>query len=82
MYCDEAARFPLALIQGRSWSEPHRHSHRHVCSKKEFKRTSGSASGSMTFTKIVVKMSEDLDTSEIRNWRSIATLIVFVLTSE
>jgi hypothetical protein len=27
-------------------------------------------------------MAEDLDTSKIRNWRSIITLIVFVITSK
>jgi hypothetical protein len=27
-------------------------------------------------------MAEDLDTSKIKNWRSIITLIVFVITSK
>lgn len=30
----------------------------------------------------VVDMSDDLDSSQIRNWRSIVTLVVFVLTSK
>lgn len=37
---------------------------------------------STTFTEQVVDMSQNLDTSEISNWRSLVTSIVFVLTSK
>jgi hypothetical protein len=36
---------------------------------------------STTFAK-AVEMSDDLDTSQIENWRSVITLIIFALTSE
>lgn len=47
-----------------------------------FPKLSSSLALSWPTSSVEDKMPEDLDTSRIKDWRSIVTLIVFVVTSE